>query len=340
MHGQLERGVDVVSGAHATVARCAILANREVGVSAEGPGTELVLSDTVVADTLPADTLNVGYGLMVSGGAVTTATGDALVANRQAGVQVHGSGSHLSLSSSLLAETQPAPGEESVVGVAVVQGATAELVGSAIVETLGYGLFIAGPGTSVEATGNLVRGSGGGARSGVALQVGGVVAQAQAAVVLTGNMIVANEVAGVHLAGEGTTAALLGNLVADNRLDIDDHASGYGVWVDQGSHAVLEGNAIVGNQAYGVEVYGATLEASQNLVAATRMLEGFGTPPTAGLHAFGQAELVLTGNAVLANQQTGILISDEGTTLSSTGDLVADTQMATAFTRCTHRRSR
>lgn len=129
------RGVSLAEGARLRLCRAVVEENREIGVAATGPGTELVLEDTVVRQTLPDESEDwhgagwYGYGLAVDS-ARATVTRARIEESRICGVVVIRPDAFVSMVDVAVVDTLPAACEgcpEGGVGIGAYGGASVEV---------------------------------------------------------------------------------------------------------------------------------------------------------------------------------------------------------------------
>ncbi|RLB53204.1 MAG: hypothetical protein DRJ42_12575 [Deltaproteobacteria bacterium] len=102
------RGIGVQSGARLTANRVLVSGNREVGVYTSGAGTDVILTHVVVRDTQPLSSdATAGRGISVRSGARLAATGLLVAGNHDIGVHISRAGAAVTLTDSVIRDTQP-----------------------------------------------------------------------------------------------------------------------------------------------------------------------------------------------------------------------------------------
>ena len=315
-------GLAVVGSQDATVQRVWIRATSPVGVFVQG-GYAVHLDHVLVADTRPDASGSFGRGLDVEEASHVTITGSALVGNRDAGVHVSDAGTVVQVSGVLIEATIPLSGGTDGFGVAVLGGARVALSDSALTRNQVAALFVDGRGSEIEARGNLVAETH--PRRADGMGGVGILVQAHAGATLTGNAVLDNRDAGLHLEDIDAQGTVSGNLVVGTMQQEDPTLGGGGLWISGGGSVRVEGNALIANRLAGLDVDGgAVVEGVGNLVEGTlpeepEGLTGYGVVVEAGAHA------TLTGNAVVGNQAMGVAVYLSGTSVELTGNLVENT---------------
>lgn len=143
------RGVDLRSGATATLSGCVIEANTDDGVIAQDPGTAVTLIDAEIRDTVAEDGVH-GIGLAVGVGGYAYAERLIVQGSTTIGVFVDATGSEVHLVDSEISGTLQSDAGEFGVGVQVQNGAFVAATGSVIVDSEGSGLMASGGSASLE----------------------------------------------------------------------------------------------------------------------------------------------------------------------------------------------
>jgi hypothetical protein len=100
------RGLNAQQGASAVMSNALIEGNREIGVFASEPGTDLELRDVVIRDTLGREVDGErGMGLVVQSGAAAVIGRSLVERNREVGVQASGSEASLQLRDVIVSDT-------------------------------------------------------------------------------------------------------------------------------------------------------------------------------------------------------------------------------------------
>ena len=250
----------------------AIVDNRVFGISVAAPVKEVTLTGNLVAGTWPRISDGVGgWGLAVGGGpsaeAAVVATGNSFVRNRVSGISVAGQGASLRASGNLVASSTSAGSSSPVAwGVSVDLGATATLLGNALVGNESGGLFAAE--STVEANENLVTARIGGAI--VDTGFAGIFGGNGAVIELARNAVVDSREFGVFGFAAGTTIGSTGDLVRDTLPGAAEGLHGAGYWLQEGASATLEGSVATGHHVAAVMVLlGADVTVTGSRLAGT-----------------------------------------------------------------------
>jgi hypothetical protein len=312
-------GALIAEGGATVTARAMVLdANPGGGVLVSGAGSKLTLDRSVVRKAT-AGTLSKGFGAEASLGAELVVTGSALTDNTEIGIHVVNKGSHGRIERSVVLRTAVDAAKDFGNGLVVRGDATADVVGSALVQNHDSAVVAFGAGTKVTLEDSSIadtrdsisrygRGMLVDAATVTALRTtfsgntdSGIVAEAKSNVTLT-DSVVASTVAG----GDGT--------------------NGIGIAAIQASTVTAKGSAIVGNHQSGV----AALEAGAKIVLDGSLVEGTLTDTDGGrgygidLESGGLAEV--RGSAITNNTTAGIGLLDKGSKLTMSGSIVRATR--------------
>ncbi len=252
-------GLAVVAqqGAALEVEGCLLDGNATVGVSASGPGTELVLLDTIVRDTSSDGSGYYGYGVQVAGGAVLDARRCVVEECTAVGILVGGTGSEARVSDTLVHRTVPDVEGLGGHGIEVYGGARLVAEGCLVSQNVESGVYASGQSSRV----SLIDSTVGDTRSGdVAIGGYGLRADRGATLVAQGCVVGSSEGAGALALGTGTHLELVQTAVLDTS-PAPDGAFGFGVQVGGGGSAVLSGCSVTGSTAAGVLVTDANTHA-------------------------------------------------------------------------------
>lgn len=242
------------------------------------------------------------------------------------GASVVGPAASLNLSGCLIEDTQPEPSSGSLGrGISIESGATVSMEQCAVVGNREAAIDVSGVGTQLEALDNLIEGtlpqeSDQMFGQGVAVYYG-------ATATLYSNAIVSNLDVGVGAQTEGTNVSAERNLIEDTRSQKSDLTHGGGVSVTGGADATLTGNAIIGNQTWGIWLdHMATGTLAGNLVNETLPRESDEDLGIGILVNYG-AEAMLHDNTVKSSSVAGIHADawSGATKLEATGNLVEGT---------------
>jgi len=134
-------GLSVQSGALAEVRRAELDDNQQRGVYVRGNPSALRFEDLLIRSTVPYADGSYGHGLSVEGSGVAIGTGLQVLDSAEAGIWVSGDGSGLDATAVLVEGVSRSGRWDVGVGVAVLDGAEAELDGE-VLATTGPGLVV------------------------------------------------------------------------------------------------------------------------------------------------------------------------------------------------------
>ena len=311
-------GLDVWQGGRATVTAAAILSNHEVGVFADGRGSQIELADAIIADTDGRDAGILGYGLHTQAGASATASRIWLRGNQGIGVAAFGRGSSLVLTDATVAGTryQPADGRHGR-GLQAQEGASVQL--TRVVFSGNHDVGVSFAGSDVDATDLVVEGTAPPLRAG---QGRGISAAMGGTVALRRTVVAGNREAGL-LADAGTRMTAADLLIVDT-LTTAQGAPGRGLFVQDGAEVLLERAVIARSQGLGcAATLGASLEASDLSVDATAP-DGAGEQGY-GVFAVAAGTIDVHRLAVTASHRTGVYCADPGSRIDIADGVVANT---------------
>ncbi|MBI2893326.1 MAG: hypothetical protein HYY06_07215 [Deltaproteobacteria bacterium] len=146
-------GLAIISGAQVSLERASFERNREVGVALKAEGSTLTAADLLISDTQPQESDGGGgYGLQLQGGAVATIERAIFRRNRGMGALVGNQGSALTASDLVVSDTlsQDSDGRFGL-AFGAVDGGTALITRSRMLDNHAYALRAAGRGTTVAA---------------------------------------------------------------------------------------------------------------------------------------------------------------------------------------------
>jgi hypothetical protein len=153
------RGMQLEYGAEVDVTRAAFERNREFGIVAFDPGTELILTDVVIADTesQELDRSN-GRGLGLDGGASVVVTRGVFERNRGAGITARSGETRVSLTDVVIRDTRSQERDLTEGRGLEAAGGAAIVVERALIErNRGFGVVEDEAGTSVLMTDVVIR---------------------------------------------------------------------------------------------------------------------------------------------------------------------------------------
>ena len=308
------RGVVVQSGASVTLERALVTHNHDVGVLVSGAGSQLTATDLVVSDTQPRqDDGGEGRGVMVQSGASVTLERTLVTRNYTTGVVLSGVGAQLTATDLVVSDTSPRQSDQiSGRGLAVWDGAAAQIARAAFVRNTDVGVFVNGVDARLTASDVVITDT-----QGMGLSVGaGATAQIERATVEH------NYDLGVLVSDEGTEATMTDLVVTDTQPRQSDQSSGSGVLVNSGASVELTRGVLTRNHTMGVFVAGEGAEAMMIDVVVSdtqpqRSTESLGIGLFVGFEASARVERFVSAR----NQTGGVVVSDSARLVAS--DLVA-----------------
>jgi hypothetical protein len=329
--GQWGYGALVQLGADVTIEDSSFVDNHVAGLQLESPGTTVRIVRSVIRDTLPSemgsDAGRLGAGIAALDQAALEVEECAIVDNRSAGVHVDGAGTGATVVRTVVSGTRMEADGTFGGGVLAVNGGLAQVSDSAMVECAGFGLGVAGMGSSLTAARVTVRGA-------IPFDVGragvGVVAAEQGTLLADDIAVVAARDAGVLAQDVGTTATLGRVLVQETELGLGNpHGDGIGVTVNLGSVLDLQDAALLRNRLVGLAVRsadpsGATSQATARRVLVTDTLGATDGSFGHGLHVAGGGTLTFEEGAVTGSRQVGA-VADEAAILTLASSVVRST---------------
>ena len=314
-------GVGIGQAGHVELRRCAVLGNRNIGVSVYGPGASVHLERSLVEGTLPhpADE-RFGRGVQVDAGATAKILSSALLDNRSAGVAVDEPGSHLLLDRSLIAGTLPRASDQlGGSGVVVTAGSTLESHDNTVTGSAATNLFVHA--SEATSTGDVLEGALGIDADAVAF---GVVTTGGGSLTLTGSALVGNRFAGALCSDPGAHLEIVDCLIAHTLPSSANGQYGVGALIQAEATAALSGTLIADNHAVGVLTsFGAHTSIDGCAVEGTRagsffsqgaglLHEGVGD----GLAAT-SATLDVWASSLRGHARAGVLFDQSGGTLAA-----------------------
>ena len=248
--------------------------------------TTVVASGNVIYGTYP-DPFGVasGTGINVTAGAALEFDSGAVMQNHDSGISASLTGTKLSVTDSLIEETQPfkrdlgGTGDEKMVavgtGIDVTNGAAGHIEGNVISANTTFGVMVNGV-PDLTLSGNLITGTHGyqgpedDSLLGIGTGIGAILEQAPATV--ENNAFVGNHVAGLLMGGKTTKGTVRANLVQGTKSDADSGYFGVGMMLADGVVLGVTGNFLMDNAGYGIGLAGAgtKVTVSECTVSATR----------------------------------------------------------------------
>ncbi len=241
--GVLGRGADIEWGAHFEASRAYFADNHEFGIFAAHEGTSVTLTDVVVRDTRPqAVHRRSGNGIRVGFGAHLDGSRVLLTGNREAGALATTAGTVVTLSDSVIANTQPRASDDGMGrGLDVETGARFEGTRLVVAENREVGVFVGRERATVVLSDAVVRDTqpemnGGGGGGGIRLQATGQLVAARL-------LLAANHQEGALFAERGTAATFTDVAIRDTLASAADGHAGRGISVQMGAH--FEGSRLL-----------------------------------------------------------------------------------------------
>lgn len=324
IRGQYGRGIDVEDGAEVTAASCTVADNSEVGVYANGAGTEVDLEDCTITRTRPRSDGTAGNALQAADGALLTAERSTFTANHEIAVRVDGQGSVVNLVESRVEVTEASGDGSGGRGAQVTDGGRLTATGSTFSGNQEVGVAAIEAGSVVELVDSVVSGTVANDRGEYGF---GVVIERGATGTLTRTLVDGNTQVAVNVIGAGSALEVDGSTVTDTRVDADG-AHGHGIEVSDGAALVMRASTVAGCSGLGVGVTGA---------GSTAVLTGGsieGTAPTSegdggvALGATQGAAVTTQGLSVVDTVGTGVYVRDGGSRLTLEACTIAGTRAA------------
>lgn len=338
--GDFGRGVTVGEGAMLTAADCSLRGNTQVGLHAEGAGTEVELSNTEILDTAPTPNDVGGVGLYAAAGAVVTATGCSIQGSTEAGIYAIDAGTVLTLSDTRVLDTSSNASGLLGHGIEAADGASITATGCSSEWNTEVGVFAWGPGSIVDLVDTEVlhtRPSPDG--DGAA----GLFVRDGASLSATGSTI--RWTPGIGILADGTDTVL----ILDDTAVLDTHRGRLGRADTGAGIADGQGYAVAGSTGVGVQVQdGAALTATgcvfQGSAEAGLLVTGSGAtadlvdtdlldtdPALNGQYGHGlavqQGAAVTTdGCRIQGNSGAGVFTRGAGSTVDLTATEILDTR--------------
>ena len=325
--GDFGRGLEIDAGARVEVSRTVVHANHEIGVLVRGAGTSLTLTDAVVRDTRGQmrDGLS-GRGIAVDQGASAAVARALVEANHDLGASVRDSGSVLTLTDTVVRDTQSR--ESDLLfgrGVDVDGGATAELSRVHVDGNRDLGVFAAGVGTMLTVADAIIEGTQGQERN---FEFGrGMGIQGGATADVTRTHFIANHEVAVIIDMAGTRGTFSDIVIRDTRGQGNDARFGRAITMQNGGEGEWTRALLAGNRDVGVMVGGAGSAVTLTDVAIRDTLSqaldsSGGRGLSIQLGATGRITRVLLDH----NRELGIFVGGADTSAMLTDVVVRDTE--------------
>ena len=320
--GSFGMGIQASSGATLNLYQGAILDGRQTAVVVADPNTTVHMEDILVARTKSLPNGTHGEGVQVTGGAQLSLLDVVIAETRDEGLLMRDSGTQVTGSRVVVANTQPIEAVTSGVGIAVNIGAALSLEDSAVIGNRNIGLYVIDPGATASVTSSLFAhqmpagdGSGG---VGFHVEAGGV---------LTGESVTVahNLEFGVYARGYGTSVDLSDSLITRTSPDPEGEL-GWGVQLIDGATVTLTGCALLENTGLSAiaDKPGSVLTLNESIVADT-LPPSFGGSGR-GIQVTQKAWLFGDRLAVVDNKGLGIIGAMEGSRVQLSRAMVSRTR--------------
>jgi len=258
--------LSVQAGGAVQVARAMMLRNQQVGLNAEGVGTNLVLEDVVISETRSqASDLTLGRGVNVQGGAALELRRGLLRNNRDAGAFVLGDASQATFEDLTIEDTLSQE-SDGIRGRGLgVQGGVVSVTRGLIRRNREVGVLVALSGATAVFEDLLIEDTQSQALDGSLGR--GLSAQTGASVSLSRGLIRRNREVGVYLSHDGTSIQMNDTRVMDTRVALCaedpaltcalEEAQGFGdgILVLGGGHLQLQDTESIDNTRVGLYLY-------------------------------------------------------------------------------------
>ncbi len=310
-----------VDGASVTGSDSLFEGGRGFGVMLQGEAGAAVFGASVVRNTNPSDEGGVGGAFQVSAGASLDLAGCSLENNVGVGISVAGAGSKVVAGASVVLATASNGPSAPGYGLALQDGAAAELSGSLLSANVGAGAAAGGKGVNLQVIDTVVRDTTSDAQGqfGVALNpIDG------ASMTVSGSLLTGNRGAAIEAHGAGTSIQVEGSVVEETVPD-ESGVGGYGLSAALGATATVKGSLFARNKRTGVLVWdsGTSVQLSGSCIRSAvpeDELDGIG----AGV--FGGGELLLSGCLLDATASAGVVLDGVASKLTASGTVVRGTQ--------------
>jgi hypothetical protein len=289
---QSGRGLELDSGAHATVQRAVFDHNHDTGVLTTDAGTVLTLTDAVVTGTQSqeSDMLS-GHGLSVQFGAHTTVERAVFDHNRDAGITAASVGTLLTLTDVVVQDTQSRESDMQFgEGLEVALSAHATVERAVFDDNRKMGVFATDAGTDLTLTDVVVQDTQ--SQESDMLWGRGLHVQEGAHAAAQRAVFDDNREAGVSTLSTGTVLTLIDVVVQDTQSDESAMQWGLGLSAVAGAHATVERAVFDQNRVTGIfaEAAGTSLALTDVVVHDTQSQEsdkdlGRGLDVQSGAHA-------------------------------------------------------
>ena len=305
-----------------TMEGCEVRGNTSAGVVALYSGTSVTLRETSIVNTQPDENGEIGYGIMVWGGASLDAEGCEVRGNTSVGVFALDSGTAVTLRETTIEHTQPDKHWEGGEGIWVQDGASLDAEACVVRGNTGAGVIAAVSGTTVTLRVTTIEDtqSDENGEYGFGIQVSeGASLDAEACEVRE------NTTAGVAAYNSGTAVTLRATTIEDTKPK-ENGEGGYGIEVQGAASLDAEGCEVLGNTSVGVAAghSGTSVTLRETSIKDTQ-------PDPSGEFGFGigvqdGASLDAEDCDVGGNIGAGVQAFGSGSSVTLRGTTIADTR--------------
>jgi hypothetical protein len=328
--GDFGQNLGVEDGSSADVTDSAFVQGTANGLSAMGEGSHLSVTRSIVRDTRSNGDGEFGKGLAAASGATVSVVESAFTNNRCAHMAAHDAGTSISVARSVLRNVVPdidgLPGGSGV----ELDGASIDVIDTAIVGSAGNALVAFGAGT-LRARSSVVRGPMG-AESWS--RGGGALAAEGSSLEITDSALIELRDIGILVQDPASHGLVQGSLVRAVRMTPETiQGDGYGMFVGFGAAAEVLDSAFLDHDRVGILLGGFDVPTQGHSFAhiARTLVAGSRTDPNGhfgrGVEVFEAAELVLEQSAVVDHVEAGINVGMPGTRATVTASVVRGTRV-------------
>ncbi len=319
--GRGGQGIGLGDGAFLDARSCLIEGNIEEGVRLDGETTVARLYDCVVRGTQPDPDGDYGYGLSVSGGALT-AEGCDIASNSSSGIRGLGSEVSITLLGCTIRDSVAVDEGMGGVGVTLSDGASFHARGCEISNNTMSGVLVAEEGTEATLLDTVVRNT----MVGIDNESAGAIGVLDGATLAAeGCELISNTGFGVLANGSGTVLTLQDTTIQDT-LPEEDGVGSRGISISGGARLAATGCALIENCSMGLEAFGLGTEVQlvDTTIRDTRT-HAKGSNGV-GLYIQQGASLTCTGCDITGSTSGGIMAFDADTRIALVDTVVRDTQ--------------
>jgi uncharacterized membrane protein (UPF0136 family) len=306
--GRFGHGLHVESAGQVSLSRVLLSRNRDVGAMATHTGSRLELEDAAVADTLSRQSdLTNGMGIAVQDAATLDARRLVLERNRDRGLAANLAGTSVLLDHVVIRDTLSVERDRSAgLGLAVVEGAEADVTRALIERNRSTGIAVAHAGARLGLADVVVRDTASWEREGT--EGRGIEGRDGARLDVRRAVLERNRDVAVLVHGAGTDARLEDVAIRDTRGRESDGGFGRGLAAQLGAHVTLARVLLDRNREIGISIGDAEgrldatdVEIRDTLPADGTASFGVGINTICGGHAELRAFLI-TGSALCGIQ--------------------------------------